>query len=506
MSKKQKDQSKFEGNGVSYRAKIIGIEDVPEARGDEMCQEKMMKLKEQVKAGGQHKQRIFVNVTLEGLRIVDASTTNVLHTHPAHQISFISRDVTDSRAFGYIYSAGDGSHQFFGIKTANAAENLVLCLRDLFQTVYEMKKKEIEEAKAKAATAPEAQGDATTKQESPNDQSADTQESIYQVPKSNEPVNPQEQNLLDLEDQVDTILKGIEQIKNLDFDELTSDEAPRQPTSPTITTSPTTPNMPVGNDPWGVPSASAAATSVAAPASSSLSNLQQLSAPPPVVSSPFGGMQAFPGTPAPSVGITAPGFGMVQPGAVPFGVPGQQQAQMMGGVPYGAVYGQQPAAFGTPFGAAGNLRSPIPGQPFPPNVAVPGAVGMQPGFAGVSPAFNPFSMASPAAAGVGGGVQMVPPPRAQVPDPFQTPPENMLQPMKPAGKDEQGKQAAPRSPTREMLFGDLVDIKKSPDAATATKSPKEMFRELHQQPKKSLNQIKGGSSAAASQQPPKSPS
>ncbi|KAL8584630.1 hypothetical protein ACOMHN_002359 [Nucella lapillus] len=157
------DQSKFEGNGVSYRAKIIGIEDVPEARGDEMCQETLLKLKDQVKVSGQHKQRIFVNVTLEGLRIVDSASLNVLHTHPVHQISFISRDVTDSRAFGYIYSAGDGTHKFFGVKTANAAENLVMSLRDLFQTVYELKKKEIEEAKAKAAEGTEeGQGEGET--------------------------------------------------------------------------------------------------------------------------------------------------------------------------------------------------------------------------------------------------------------------------------------------------------------------------------------------------------
>lgn len=51
---------------------MIGVEDVPEARGDKMCQEMIQKLKSGVKGSGQHKQRIFVNVTLEGLRIYDA--------------------------------------------------------------------------------------------------------------------------------------------------------------------------------------------------------------------------------------------------------------------------------------------------------------------------------------------------------------------------------------------------------------------------------------------------
>lgn len=39
------------------------------------------------------------------------------HEHPVNKVSFIARDVTDSRAFGYI-CGGEGQHQFFAIKTA----------------------------------------------------------------------------------------------------------------------------------------------------------------------------------------------------------------------------------------------------------------------------------------------------------------------------------------------------------------------------------------------------
>lgn len=41
--------SRFQGDGVRYKAKLIGIDDVPEARGDKMCQDSMMKLKVQHK-------------------------------------------------------------------------------------------------------------------------------------------------------------------------------------------------------------------------------------------------------------------------------------------------------------------------------------------------------------------------------------------------------------------------------------------------------------------------
>ena len=67
-----------------------------------------------------------------------------------HRISFIARDLTDRRAFGYIFGAKDEKHAFFGIKTAKAAEQLVLTLRDLFQVVYDMKTAEMEDAKKQA--------------------------------------------------------------------------------------------------------------------------------------------------------------------------------------------------------------------------------------------------------------------------------------------------------------------------------------------------------------------
>lgn len=55
--------------------------------------------------------------------------------------------MTDSRSFGYIFGSPDCGHRFFGIKTDKAASQVVLAMRDLFQCVFELKKKEIELAK-----------------------------------------------------------------------------------------------------------------------------------------------------------------------------------------------------------------------------------------------------------------------------------------------------------------------------------------------------------------------
>uniref|UniRef100_A0A3P9IFG6 DAB adaptor protein 2 n=1 Tax=Oryzias latipes TaxID=8090 RepID=A0A3P9IFG6_ORYLA len=138
--------SRFQGDGVRYKAKLIGIDDVPEARGDKMCQDSMMKLKGMAVAArsqGKHKQRIWVNISMSGLKIIDEKSGVIEHEHAVNKISFIARDVTDNRAFGYVCGA-EGQHQFFAIKTAQQAEPLVIDLKDLFQVIFNVRKKEAE--------------------------------------------------------------------------------------------------------------------------------------------------------------------------------------------------------------------------------------------------------------------------------------------------------------------------------------------------------------------------
>ena len=126
--------------------------EVGEARGDRMCQEALQDLKMAIRAAGEHKQRITIHVTIDGLRLRDEKTGDSLYHHPVHKISFIAQDMTDSRAFGYIFGSPDSGHRFFGIKTDKAASQVVLAMRDLFQVVFELKKKEIELARQQIQT------------------------------------------------------------------------------------------------------------------------------------------------------------------------------------------------------------------------------------------------------------------------------------------------------------------------------------------------------------------
>ncbi|XP_071011764.1 disabled homolog 1-like isoform X1 [Oncorhynchus clarkii lewisi] len=141
---------RFKGDGVRYKAKLIGLDEVTAARGDKLCQDSMMKLKGIAAAGrskGDHKQKVFLTVSFGGIKIFDEKSEVLQHHHAVHEISYIAKDITDHRAFGYVCGK-EGNHRFVAIKTAQSAEPVILDLRDLFQLIYQIKQREEMEKKA----------------------------------------------------------------------------------------------------------------------------------------------------------------------------------------------------------------------------------------------------------------------------------------------------------------------------------------------------------------------
>ncbi|XP_075792187.1 disabled homolog 1 isoform X13 [Pelodiscus sinensis] len=170
---------RFKGDGVRYKAKLIGIDEVSAARGDKLCQDSMMKLKGIVAAArskGEHKQKIFLTVSFGGIKIFDEKTGLLQHHHAVHEISYIAKDITDHRAFGYVCGK-EGNHRFVAIKTAQAAEPVILDLRDLFQLIYELKQREEMEKKAQKDKQCEQAVYQTILEE-------DVEDPVYQVPTS----------------------------------------------------------------------------------------------------------------------------------------------------------------------------------------------------------------------------------------------------------------------------------------------------------------------------------
>ncbi|GFS43312.1 protein disabled [Nephila pilipes] len=142
--KERNDPDRFSGDGINFKAKIIGTERVLDARGNRMCQGALQRLKAAVKLSGDHKQKIVLNISLNGIMIKEEKSGELLHHHPIHKISFISQDTSDNRAFGYVFGSPQTGHEFFGIKTEKIASQVVLTLRDLFLTALELKKKELD--------------------------------------------------------------------------------------------------------------------------------------------------------------------------------------------------------------------------------------------------------------------------------------------------------------------------------------------------------------------------
>ncbi|XP_060482788.1 disabled homolog 1 isoform X7 [Panthera onca] len=192
---------RFKGEGVRYKAKLIGIDEVSAARGDKLCQDSMMKLKGVVagaRSKGEHKQKIFLTISFGGIKIFDEKTGALQHHHAVHEISYIAKDITDHRAFGYVCGK-EGNHRFVAIKTAQAAEPVILDLRDLFQLIYDLKQREELEKKAQKDKQCEQAVYQTILEEDVEDpvyqyivfeaghepiRDPETEENIYQVPTS----------------------------------------------------------------------------------------------------------------------------------------------------------------------------------------------------------------------------------------------------------------------------------------------------------------------------------
>ncbi|XP_040560398.1 disabled homolog 1 isoform X11 [Gallus gallus] len=198
---------RFKGDGVRYKAKLIGIDEVSAARGDKLCQDSMMKLKGIVAAArskGEHKQKIFLTVSFGGIKIFDEKTGLLQHHHAVHEISYIAKDITDHRAFGYVCGK-EGNHRFVAIKTAQAAEPVILDLRDLFQLIYELKQREEMEKKA--------QKDKQCEQAVYQVPTSQKKEGVYDVPKS-QPVSLENGNLLlDIDENLGSVTQAVTQLE-----------------------------------------------------------------------------------------------------------------------------------------------------------------------------------------------------------------------------------------------------------------------------------------------------
>lgn len=128
--------SRFQGDGVRYKAKLIGTDTVPDVQGEKWCYESMMKLKgleEAARKQGKHKQRVWLKISYSGLKIVDEKSGVVVHDHEKSKIIYLTKDESEPRALAYIYQYKDASMLFY-IKMAHLAAPVLIDIMEICQS------------------------------------------------------------------------------------------------------------------------------------------------------------------------------------------------------------------------------------------------------------------------------------------------------------------------------------------------------------------------------------
>lgn len=129
--------TRFDGEGVRYKAKLIGVDTVCDAQGEKMCWDSMMKLKgfeEAARKQGKHKQRVWLKVSSSGMKIMDEKTGALIHDHDQSRISSVKKDESDPRALAYIYQH-QNTYSLFYIKMANLADPVLADIEEVRQVV-----------------------------------------------------------------------------------------------------------------------------------------------------------------------------------------------------------------------------------------------------------------------------------------------------------------------------------------------------------------------------------
>ncbi|CAG2118340.1 unnamed protein product, partial [Medioppia subpectinata] len=89
---------------------------------------------------GGHKRKIHLFISFDGIKIRDAQTSELIYHHSVPQISFISRDESDSRAFGYVFGSSSTGHQFLALKTQKEALPIMSAIGQLFTATLRRKR------------------------------------------------------------------------------------------------------------------------------------------------------------------------------------------------------------------------------------------------------------------------------------------------------------------------------------------------------------------------------
>nr|XP_046219799.1 PTB domain-containing engulfment adapter protein 1-like isoform X5 [Oncorhynchus gorbuscha] len=125
---------------IPYNAKFLGNTEVDQPKGTEIVKEAVRKLKFQrhiKKSEGQKTQKVELQISIYGVKILDPKTKDVQYNCQLHRISFCADDKTDKRIFTFICKDSESNkHLCYVFDSEKCAEEVTLTIGQAFDLAY----------------------------------------------------------------------------------------------------------------------------------------------------------------------------------------------------------------------------------------------------------------------------------------------------------------------------------------------------------------------------------
>ncbi|OQV24626.1 Protein numb [Hypsibius exemplaris] len=135
----QGDESAVRAASCSFQVKYLGSVEVFESRGMQICEEAL----KQLRGSGRKSQRAILHISGDGLRVVDATSSQLILDQTIEKVSFCAPDRNHDRGFSYICREGATRrwlcHGFVAVR--ESGERLSHAVGCAFQICLEKKQK-----------------------------------------------------------------------------------------------------------------------------------------------------------------------------------------------------------------------------------------------------------------------------------------------------------------------------------------------------------------------------
>ncbi|XP_048091357.1 PTB domain-containing engulfment adapter protein 1 isoform X2 [Alosa alosa] len=125
---------------VAYNAKFLGITEVDQPKGTDVVKVAVRKLKFQrhiKKSEGLKAPKVELQISIYGVKILDAKTKEVQHNCQLHRMSFCADDKTDKRIFTFICTDPETKrHLCYVFDSEKCAEEITLAIGQAFDLAY----------------------------------------------------------------------------------------------------------------------------------------------------------------------------------------------------------------------------------------------------------------------------------------------------------------------------------------------------------------------------------